>query len=225
MSNLRAGGVAIKNIESILDAFELLEEEVLQKIYKQIEIEVAEWINSENMEGESNPLSNDGVFFLDSGWVISEDTAKTRDQAVAWYYMASSTWNEDSSTSLQDLGALVGERSEYFAFVFKINKKELPAPPKKQADFTAFCNKAHAAQTPIGGAGFRFMDGEWHLPWVFDKNKLAECYEQGSLADAMEPFRAALASIKKAHPAFMEIVDEAKRTFADPSGESAATAQ
>jgi hypothetical protein len=222
MSNFRAGAVAIKNVASILDAVELLEDEVVAEIYSQIEAQLFEWATTEGLPGEFG-ISN-GIYFFDQSWEIDENVAKTGDPHAAWYYIYSSSWTGDEITSLKDLGALLGEREGEFEFVFTIHTKELPRKPKK-AEFIAFCNKAHNAKTLISESGFRFADGEWHLPWCIDKDKLAECYEQGSIEDAMDPLKVALTNIKKAHPAFMEIVEEAKRAFADPSGESAVTAQ
>lgn len=212
MNNTSAGSTVIKNITAILEATELLEDEVMPSIYKSMSEQISNFMAAETFSGSADPYADDGQFFLDSDWLVPEETAKTDDQALAWYYMYSTAWESSDSTAGDQLESLVGERGGHFEFIFMINRKEIPGSPKKR-EFEQFCAKTSNDYPQIKKSGFIFRDSEWHLEWKLDINKLAECYEQEVIEDALAPLKDALNKIKIAHPEFKKIVDLARSQF------------
>ena len=212
MSNKQAGKLIIENIQMLEEAIALLEGELSEDFFAEVDKFVKHKI--EEFEGEwrgEYAFLTESLSFAPENWQLQQmDTFKAKN-TWAVYQLWNQPVSEDSSAELNWLCIFFSNPNQYAIFRFEL--KPANFVNRTQKALKAFTSNQNEIYPEIERLGFKFLPKEsaWMLPIAsLDQKQVAECYVEDNLADALTPIIDALDKLQQAHPYFEKIVAAAK---------------
>lgn len=215
MSNNIAAKLIIENILNLEQARKLLENEISNKIFT-----VVDQLIKDSVEGFNDEMIGDYNFTEEDAWFLSKDwqqepfqldEVKTHKYLYAYYALVNEGDNDE--TNEWWLSNFFSNSTDQMVFNFLLHDVGFNKVTRKM--WKVFYQEMNQEYPQLEQAGFKFnTDGSWYLPIKsFDQKVVAENYVSDTLEDALTPITEALEIIKKAHPIFKKIVQEAIDRF------------
>lgn len=215
MSNDIAAKLIIENILNLEQANKLIYKEIHLKVFgvmdKLIEESVTDF--DDEMIGIYD-FHEDQTWFLSKDWQqepFQLDEPKTHKHLYAYYELVNEGNNEETNEFW--LSNFFENELDQAVINFELWTQGFKKTGQKV--WKAFYQEMNQEYPELEQAGFKFnTDGAWYLPIKsLDQKVVAENYVSDTLEDALTPITEALEIIKKAHPIFKKIVQEANERF------------
>lgn len=206
MSKKEAFKLIVENIEMLDDACQLVantfDEELFLAIYNVIKENISQHYDSESIFSIDD--NNIDIRFYPTSW--NNQHNKSKSNSIGYFYFNFSSDEFNESGSYFRISPLFSNTKESIGLVFHVNM--LTKKDKK----TLITQDIH---NELAKLGFKFNKAyySFYLPIKpLNPQLVIENYPD-TLEDAMDPIREALETLKKAHPIFDKIVEDAKKYF------------
>lgn len=213
MSNKQAGKLIIENIQMLEEAIALLNGDLSQQIFGEIEKIVKEKVSTYagEWQGEYALFDDWALSIAPCSWRVQNTDNFTHKDCFARVVLKYETKNSENDTNEYLLTAFFDNPLDVMVLSFIPWYDSYLNCTKKT--WKKFANNQNEQYLELETLGFKYSptEGEWSLPIAsLDQKKVAECYVEDNLADALTPISDAFDKLHQAHPYFEKIVAAAK---------------
>lgn len=206
----------VRNLDDLTDAIRRLEG-IQQEAGKTIDEIVCDWCKAHKWHLVNEALESDAGLELSANTWEQENREDENSQVLAsvWVCIENEDIDWYDHRWLSNL-CNVSQSAPLNLFWMPKFRIIIPGGGIKKSRWRDFVTRgADQWITPLRELGFSYSDqeGGFFLPFIIDKEKLAEAIKQNAIEDAFDPLHDALKKLEDAKPFFDQILKAAEKEF------------